>query len=203
MAALVGRPGPVRDPLLRPRRHATDLAEAGGGAHEACAGHPAVVERERERNQAYLGDLRIAFHGSQQERGGRLAMLLLMWAVAGAAMSWPKGARVRQVQWIGVQVLWSWGGSDFFIPRGKTQELAEELSALIAGPVAKLADLRRVTGRNSWATSLLHHARWAVARPWAVLADKECSVAMTRTRGQPGGVPVWGPPWTPWSTRSG
>eukprot|EP00974_Lingulodinium_polyedra_P039084 3745681-Lingulodinium_polyedra.AAC.1 len=70
-------------------------------------------------------------------------MVLLTWAATGAALSWAKGARGRQVPWIGVQIAWSWDGSDFFIPHGKTQELAEELETLIAGPVAKLADLRR------------------------------------------------------------
>ena len=143
----------------------------------------ALLPPSRGRIQTYLDDPLLALRGSRQERDGRLAMVLLTWTAVGAARSWKKGARGSQVQWIGVQIGWNWDGSDFFIPHAKTLELAEELEALIAGPVAKLADLRRVTGRNSWATSLLRHARWAVARFWAVLADKERESAVARTPG--------------------
>ena len=137
----------------------------------------------RERIHTYLDDPLLALHGSLQERDGRLALVLLTWTAAGAALSWPTGTRGRQAQWIGVQIAWRWGGLDFCIPHSKTQELAEELDALIAGPVAKLADLRRATCRNSWATSLLRHARWAVARFWAVLADMDREAALARSPG--------------------
>ena len=120
----------------------------------------ALLPPSRGRLQTYLDDPLLVLRGTQPERDGHLAMVLLVWASLGAGLSWGKGARGDRVVWIGVQIEWSWEEAIFSIPAQKVKELAAELQDIPRSSVAPLTAIRRVGGRNAWATTLLRRARW-------------------------------------------
>ena len=84
-----------------------------------------------------------------------------------------------------MQLQWKDNEVTVFIPADKVLDFAVELEELLSKPVAPVAALRRAVGRLGWAATVLPHAKWAVARMWGALADKEKAAqpGLKRSRG--------------------
>ena len=133
----------------------------------------ALLLPEEGRLQIYIDDPLLLLRGPKEIRDLNIASVLLLWAAMGGQLSWQKASRGNPATWIGASIRWLGRSVEITVPAATMKDLAAEIDEALGKPVVPLQTLRKLGGRNGWATNLLPHARWAISRIFAAIADKD------------------------------
>eukprot|EP00435_Cladocopium_sp_Y103_P041984 s1082_g11.t1 len=129
------------------------------------------------QHQVYLDDGLWCLQGTLQERNSALALILTTMAALGLRVSFKKGLRSTQVQWVGVRFTITEDAIIVGLPDRFTKELLELLSSWENRGMAPLKELRQAAGKLSWLSGILPRARWTVAVFYSVLHEKLNAIA--------------------------
>ena len=118
--------------------------------------------------------------------------MLLWWIVVGPELSWAKIAHGQTLKWIGAQVtILSAVTFSVSLPDDYARELVDEALRMLNMKAVPLVDVRKFSGRCSWAAGIVPGLGAMISPMWAAIAD--CVAARTtdkRTCQQHGLVPT-------------
>ena len=133
----------------------------------------------RARIQCFVDDPLITVWGNEQRRSHTLLLIIVLWSAMGCKLAWPKGARGRQIDWIGAE-LQPWkspsgvAGVSFTITKEKMEKLAAQCEEMLTStvPIAKVR-VRQLAGLATWIAGILPQITVYTARLWAAIATKQ------------------------------
>ena len=143
------------------------------------------------RIEIYVDDPWTAFRGTHGEIRRNKVILMLWWIVVGPELSWAKIAHGQSLKWIGAQVTIV-SSYEFMIslPDDYAPELATEALRLLGVSAPPLQDVRKLTGRCSWAAGFVPALGAMIAPLWAAIADCMAGGAEQPQRTAPRLVPI-------------
>lgn len=134
----------------------------------------AVVQPGRGVHQTYLDDSLWYLQGPLQSRNQLLSLVLHTMAALGLRVSFKKGKRAGNVQWVGVTFsLINADRVSVGLPEPFMKETISTLQGWASKGYVALKALRTVAGRMSWVAGVLPRTRWTVAVLYAVLTSEE------------------------------
>ena len=133
----------------------------------------------RARIQCFVDDPLITVWGTEQRRSHTLLLIIVLWMAVGCKLAWPKGARGRQIEWIGA-ALQPWrsstgvAGVTFTITKEKMEKLASQCDEMLrsAVPIAR-TKVRQLAGLATWVAGILPQMTVYTARLWAATATNQ------------------------------
>ena len=115
--------------------------------------------------------------GTESQRDATLLSIILLWLTIGCRLSWGKGCRGRQVEWIGA-VLQPWlsatlvPGVTLTITSEKIAKLAQQCDEVLkARSHIDRGKVRRLAGLATWIAGIMPHITAYTARLWAATAS--------------------------------
>ena len=134
----------------------------------------ALFSADRARIQCYVDDPLMAIRGSAEVRAKGFLRAILFWQTLGLSLSWHKGKRGGQVEWIGAQISVNHERKHIHlaIPPKKREQLATELTALERHTMVNRRDLRRFTGLVEWLAGFLPQLQPFAQQMWAAISSK-------------------------------
>ena len=153
----------------------------------------ALTSRRSSTFQCYVDDPLFSFLGSKEKRDGSAAMILLLWEALGLKLSWKKGAKGDQVEWIGAELKFARDehGKITAVVVTITEDKAKKMQATITailreGVLIRRASLRAFAGLCSWVSSVTPVLRPFCQMLWAATtappAGRESRELVSRAR---------------------
>ena len=135
-----------------------------------------IHQREQARIQCFVDDPALTVGGTKAQRTRLILRTVILWLTLGLRLAWKKGARGRNVEWIGAR-LRPWRshtkvpGATIGIMPEQVAKLATQCEAIWAcGPLIPMILLRQLAGLASWMSSLMPQLAACTAMLWAAAA---------------------------------